>query len=355
MELLRNNRYLETLRALHTSFPHWSRLEEKSMLISGATGLLGSLLIDAIMLWNQGLPAEKRCRITALGRNQAAAEKRFSRWLPYKEFLFVSHDITKPLPEGTGAADFLIHAASPADPVAFVAEPINTVCANLIGTQSMLEYSQYKQDCRLLLCSSGEVYGENRGDTERFQEDYCGYLNCNTLRAGYPEGKRVSESLCQAYIEEKGTDAVIIRLPRCYGPTMRMTDSKALAQFIKKAIAGEDIVLKSEGKQLYSFLYAADAVSAMLWVLLQGKTGEAYNAADERSDITLWELANVIAAKAGTSVCYELPEESERKGYSTATKALLDGNKLKKLGWKAQHELTMGIEETIRILRETTF
>ena len=80
-----------------------------------------------------------------------------------------------------------------------------------------------------------------------------------------------------------------------------------------------------------------------------------YNAADERSDITLWELANVIAAKAGTSVCYELPEESERKGYSTATKALLDGNKLKKLGWKAQHDLTMGIEETIRILRETTF
>ena len=128
-----------------------------------------------------------------------------------------------------------------------------------------------------------------------------------------------------------------------------------MAQFIKKAIAGEDIVLKSEGKQLYSFLYAADAVSAMLWVLLQGKTGEAYNAADERSDITLWELANVIAAKAGTSVCYELPEESERKGYSTATKALLDGNKLKKLGWKAQHDLTMGIEETIRILRETTF
>lgn len=353
MELLENHRYIEALRALHTKFPFWSELEGKGVLISGATGLLGSFLIDAVMLRNENLSAEKRCCIIAVGRNRTAAEKRFAPWFSHEEFSFVSHDITKPMPAGKERIDYLIHAASPADPVAYVAEPINTVCANVLGTQNMLDHLLQQRYGRFLLCSSVEIYGENRGDVERFKEDYCGYLNCNTLRAGYPEGKRVSESLCQAYIEEKGTDAVIVRLPRCYGPTIRATDSKALTQFIKKAVAGEDIVLKSEGKQLFSFLYVADAVSAMLWVLLCGETGEAYNAADVGSDITLRELAHTVAAKAGTAVRFEVPEETERKGYSTATKALLDAEKLKTLGWRAQYDLTAGIEETLKILRKT--
>lgn len=350
MELMGNVRYLATLKNMHTNFPLWGALNRKTLLISGATGMLGSLLIDTIMLRNQDLLPENRSHIIALGRNQKAAKRRFAPWQNRKEFSFISHDIALPMTEIEGKIDYLVHAASPADPIAYISEPINTICANMFGTRNMLDCSLRQKGARFLLCSSVEIYGENRGDVERFKEDYCGYLNCNTLRAGYPEGKRVSESLCQAYITEKDADAVIIRLPRCYGPTMRTSDSKALAQFIRKAVAKEDIILKSAGNQLFSFLYAVDAVLALLWVLMRGETGEAYNAAEMDSDITLFELAHTVATKAGVSVRFEMPEGVEQSGYSVATKALLDAEKLRRLGWKSYYDLATGIDETIQIL-----
>lgn len=351
MNLIDNALYFAMLKRMQGRFPMWAELNGKSLLISGATGMLGSLLVDVIMLRNQELREEERCHVIAVGRNQSVAEQRFACWFQCKEFLFLSHDIGLPLINIEQKLDYLIHAASTADPKAYVAEPINTICANVLGTQNMLNCSLASENGRFLLCSSVEIYGENRGDADRFQEDYCGYLDCNTLRAGYPEAKRVSESLCQAYIEEKNADAVIIRLPRCYGPTMRMSDSKALAQFIKNALAAEDIILKSSGNQLYSFLYAADAVLAILWVLLRGHTGEAYNAGNVDSDVTLHELAHTIAKMAGTEVRFEMPEEAERKGFSVATKALLDAKKLQNLGWKSYYNLASGINETIQILQ----
>lgn len=349
--LIKNKLYLEMIQKMCSNFPFWSEVSGKSFLISGATGMVGSLLIDTIMLRNQMVLDADRCNIIAISRNHLYADQRFKEWKKCNEFSFLSHDISSPLPDMNRKIDYLIHAASTADPLAYVAEPINTICSNIFGTQNMLDCALRQGNGRFLLCSSVEIYGNNRGDVEYFTEDYCGYLNCNTLRAGYPEAKRVSEALCQAYINEKKTNSVIIRLPRCYGPTMRMTDSKAIAQFIKKALAKEDIVLKSIGNQLFSFLYAADAVLALLWVLLRGEIGEVYNAGDINSDIALRDLAHLIAGKVGTSVRYEVPEETERKGYSVATKALLDSKKLQTLGWRCYYTLKSGIDETIQILQ----
>lgn len=216
----------------------------------------------------------------------------------------------------------------------------------------MLDIACEKQAERFLFLSSVEVYGENRGDTEYFSEDYCGYINCNTLRAGYSEGKRVGEALCQAYREQKKVDVVIARLARTYGPTMLISDTKAISQFIKKGVAKENIILKSTGNQLYSYTYVADAVSALLTILLEGESGEAYNVADEESDITLRDLAQVIADYSGVQVCFEYPSEVEKMGYSKATKAVLDVEKLKKLGWKAQWDIKSGIKKTINELRK---
>ena len=147
-------------------------------------------------------------------------------------------------------------------------------------------------------------------------------------------------------------DIVIPRFTRSYGPTMLPGDTKAISQFIRKAAAGEDIVLKSQGTQYYSYTYMADAVSGLLTVLLCGKSGEAYNIADVASDIALRDLAKIIAECAGTKVVFELPDEVERAGYSTATKARLDSTKLKKLNWEAKYDIASGIARTIAILRE---
>ena len=144
----------------------------------------------------------------------------------------------------------------------------------------------------------------------------------------------------------------IPRFTRSYGPTMLKTDTKAISQFIKKAVYGENIVLKSAGTQYYSYTYVADAVAGFLTVLLKGESGEAYNIADEASDIRLKDLAKIIADFAGKEVIFELPDETEKAGYSKATKARLDGAKLKKLGWKARYDIKQGLERTMKMLTE---
>ena len=211
----------------------------------------------------------------------------------------------------------------------------------------MLKLADKCKAKRVVFASSNEIYGENRGDVEKFNEEYCGYIDCNTLRAGYPESKRCGEALCQAYIKQKQLDVVIARLTRTYGPTLLESDTKAMSQFLHKAIKGEDIVLKSKGTQYYSYTYVSDAVAGLLTVMLLGKCGEAYNIADEKSDIRLRDLAETIAESVGKKVVFDVPSKNESAGYSKATKARLDSSKLQKLGWHARYDIKDGINRTI--------
>lgn len=352
MSLHNNQQYSDSLRRVEEHFPHWAQLEGRTLLFTGASGMIGSFLVDMIMQRNRSLPTERRCRIIAMGRSTRQAEARFAPWWEDACFRFCTQDVTEPLAQLPREPDYLIHGASTTHPQAYATQPVNTILANVFGTKNLLDTAAQYPGCRFLLLSSVEIYGENRGDTEAFAEDYCGYLNCNTLRGGYPAGKRVSEALCQAYIQEKGVDARILRLPRIYGPTMQATDTKAAAQFLQKGAAGEDIVLKSEGRQLYSYLHTADAVSAVLWVLTRGEAGQAYNAGDPSSDILLRDLAQLIAEYAGTKVVFQLPDEVERKGYSPVTRALMDASRLRALGWTPIYDIKQGLEETLDILRE---
>lgn len=319
----------------------WEKLHNKTVLISGASGMIGTFLIHVLL--KRGI----HTKVIAIGRKESSAKERFSEYWDSEYFQFVNHDINMPL-QNIEHADFVIHAASNTHPVAYASDPIGTVTTNILGTYNLLNYTSQCSAERFLLASSVEIYGENRGDTEYFDETYCGYINCNTLRAGYPESKRASESLCQAYKKANQLDIVIARLARTYGPTMLSNDTKAISQFIKNGLAKEDIVLKSEGTQLYSYNYVADSVSGLLTILLKGENGEAYNIADEASDISLKDLATIIAKLSGTKVIFSLPDEVERSGYSKATKALMDSSKLKALGWSAHWDIGKGIESILR-------
>lgn len=201
-----------------------------NILISGVSGMIGAVLTDILLYSNRIYSTQYN--VTGIGRGKSHAEEMFSEYKDDDSFRFVQHDINNALTEA-GAVDYIIHAASNTHPVDYSTDPIGTITANVIGTNNLLEYAVSHGCRRFVFLSSVEIYGENKGDIERFDETYNGYINCNTLRAGYPESKRTGEALCQAYGKKYNLDFVIPRLCRVYGPTMSLRDSKAIAQFIK--------------------------------------------------------------------------------------------------------------------------
>lgn len=350
MKVFENSMYLDDLNYLSGLNLPWNKLKNKSIMISGATGLIGSTIVDLIMNLNKyGL----NCSVFALGRSKERMQKRFKYCFDNILFHFIQYDVNSPLlMESEKTIDYIMHLASNTHPLQYSTDPIGTITTNIIGLKNLLDFSLMHNTKRFVFVSSCEIYGENRGDIEKFNEEYCGYINSNTLRAGYPESKRCGESLCQAYIKQKNIDVVIPRLPRIYGPTLLKTDSKAMSQFLHKAIMQEDIVLKSLGNQFYSFLHVIDCVSGLLTIFLKGKCGESYNLADENSDITLKELAKIIADYANRRIIFDTPDDIESYGYSKVTKSLLDPSKIKKLGWNCKYDIKTGVIRTLDILKE---
>lgn len=346
--LIQNQTYQENIDTILNSSLDFDTLNNSSLLIVGASGMIGSFLVDLLMMRNERYGAN--ISVYAMGRNKERLQSRFELFEENQLLHLLEGDVTDPLPDKV-KCDYLIHAASNTHPRSYAIDPIGTIMTNLMGTEQVLKHAVKTQAKRTLFLSTVEIYGENRGDVEKFDESYCGYLDCNTLRAGYTEGKRVSESLCQAYITKYGIDVVIPRLCRIFGPTMLLSDSKASSQFILDAVYDRDIVLKSSGNQLFSYCYVADAVSALLFILLNGENGEAYNISCDDFDIQLKDLAKNLAELSNRKVIFELPDETEAKGYSKASKALLDSEKLRKAGWTQLFSLQNALTDTVNILK----
>lgn len=350
LHILNNHIYNKLIENVAQS-PLLLKLKGKTIFITGATGMICSCFIDVIMKYNSN--SDEKCKIIALGRNDSYAQERFKFYWDKEYFQFIIQDVSKPFEYVSQNIDFFIHAASSTHPRAYANEPINTIFSNVYGIDNLLKIVTGNKDSRLLFLSSVEIYGENKGDVTYFDEDYLGYINCNTLRAGYPEAKRLCEAICQAYIKEKNIDAVILRLPRSFGPTIKMDDSRAISQFIFRGIENKDIIVKSEGNQEFSYGFVIDEIYGILYAMLYGICGEAYNLSDQEFDIKLKDLATLIASICGTNVQYDLPDENEKLGASTVTKSMMNSYKLKSLGWNPQFTIEGSIKKTIEILLET--
>lgn len=314
------------------------------VLVTGSTGLIGSCIIDVFLAANASFG--KQFEIFALGRNEEKIKNRFGT---DEALHFVVQDVTKPIT--VAGLDFIIHAASNADPKSYALYPSETIITNVFGAKNVLDYCKGK-NTRVLLTSSFEVYGKI--DQDEYAEDQYGVVDLNLIRSCYPESKRTAEMLFKAYADEYGVECIIARLSSIYGPTMKENDSKAHAQFLRNAMAGENIVLKSKGEQIRTYCYVMDAVSGLLTVLFKGERGEAYNVANEHSVASIAELAQTIANYAGTKVVYNLPDDVENKGFSKPQNCILKTDKIKGLGWAGKYDLKAGINETLSILKEST-
>lgn len=354
--IIEDKNYLEDIKAVaENKILNFEKMKDKTILLTGATGLINSFLVDVLMYRNKIY--DNNIKIYMLSRNEEKILSRFKYYSLEKQsennignLIYIIGDVCEKFTFDINF-DYIIHGASNTHPLAYSSDPIGTITTNIIGLNNLLDYNKNNQNSRVFLMSSVEIYGENKKDVDKFDENYLGYINCNTLRAGYPESKRTCEALAQAYISKYDMDIVIGRFSRIYGPTMQINDSKALSQFIKNAVNDQDIILKSKGEQYFSYCYVADAVSAMLKILFDGKTGEAYNISDDESNIKLKDLAQILASINNKSVIFEIPDEQERKGYSTATIAILDSKKINDLGWKADYDIESGIKNTVKIIK----
>lgn len=320
----------------------WDKFSGKNILITGATGLIGGCLVDVLMCRE-----EIDYHVYAAGRNKYRAEQHFKSYLGSDNFDFIEMDITEKL-DSNISFHYIIACASGANPILYSTKPVDVIKANVLGVDNLISYGIGHQLEKFIYISSGDVYGE--GDGRIFREDYSGYVDPMVLRSCYPSAKRASESLCVAYASQYGVEINVVRPCHIYGPHFTESDTRAYAQFIRKAISGENIVLKSSGSQLRSWCYVVDCVAAIIYVTLLGDNGEAYNIADNSSNISIREFAETIASTVNLGVTFETPADVEAAGFNTVSQSVFDTRKLESLGWKPIGEFNDNVRVIINEL-----
>ncbi|MCL2096270.1 MAG: NAD-dependent epimerase/dehydratase family protein [Oscillospiraceae bacterium] len=342
-----NQLYINDLKSVMNEPLPWDKIDGSSVLITGANGLIASFFVDCLMYRNKTLNGN--IEVFALCRNKEKSENRFKSYLDNNSFNLIIQDVCEPLNLNV-KFDYIIHAASNAHPMAFAAYPVETMRANILGSINLLEYAKKYNPEKFLFVSSTEIYGRNNsGLNNGLKEEDCGYIDCANIRSAYPESKRASETLRVSYGKQYGINTVSVRPGYIYGPTIQDDNTRADAQFIKKAVDGENIVMKSAGNQLRSYCYVSDMVSAMLYVMLLGENGGAYNIANKNCAVTIREFAETAADIAGVKVVFENPGDIEKSGYSLIGNGVLDAGKLESLGWSAKVNLREGLKRTISI------
>lgn len=340
--------YINDLKISQDSIPNLKKIYNSNILITGATGLVCSAIVDFILVLNDTVNANIKVYLAA--RTKEKALQRFGNKLERSDIIFVAYDALKEI-KWDYKLDYIIHGASPANPSLYVKQPVETMLVNIIGLNNLFQYVLGHPIKRLLFISSSEVYGIKNNNFPYKDNEY-GYLNILNPRACYPSAKRTCETLCVSYAEQYKIDNVIVRLGHIYGSTATRNDTRASSQFFYDVIDGHDIVMKSAGLQIRSYCYIIDCVSAIFTVLINGQSTIAYNISNSQSVVTIRELAEMIALVSKKKVVYENPSDIEIKGYNMMNNSSLDSSLIESLGWKGQFDLYKGIMHTLSILEE---
>ena len=332
-----NSIFLSDLENIcNSKFLNFNFFDNKTIFITGATGLIGFNIVSSLLHYSKN--NKNAPQIIALVRNIEKEKKMYSN-IYNANLRFCVNDIINKI-NYDGKVDYIIHTASETSSKVFVENPVETINTSIIGTKNILDFAKEKDIKSMVYLSTMEIYGENLND-EKISENNYFILDNLKVRSSYPESKRMCENLCIAYLSEYNVPVKIVRLTQTFGPGVTYEDKRVFAEFARCVIEKKDIVLHTIGETKRSYLYTADAVTAIFTILLYGKNGEAYNAANENTYCSIYEMAELVANSFSEKnikvkiVC----ENVNNFGYAPTVKLNLDTSKLRSLGWKPKLHL----------------
>ena len=336
----------EDLNIIANSSISFERMKEKTILVTGATGLIGVSIVRALLCINR--LKGYRIRILALVRNKEKAEKIYGNLLNRGYFNLVVGDINLEI-NIDYPIDYIIHCASITKSKTMVCEPVETLMTSINGTHNILELARNKKCKSVVYLSSMEVYGTISSNSQDVRENDLGVIDPLKVRSNYPESKRLCENMCVAYLAEYGVPVKIARLAQTFGAGILENENRVFAQFARCAINNENIILHTTGQSEGNYCYTRDVVRAIFIILLNGKNGTAYNVSNPDSHMTIFEMATLVASQIADNrikVIVDIHDNIDY-GYAPATKMKLNSDKIMNLGWKPEVSLKKSYERMI--------
>lgn len=332
----------EDIKEFADSFELSDSLAYSNILVTGATGLIGSTLVHCLLALNRGI------EITCPVRNLIKAKGMYGE--EYKRIHFIECNLTEYLHNLRDKATFqyIVHCASPTSGKYMSEYPVDTYMLAIESTRAILEISK-ESKASVVYVSSLEYYGQNFDDKQIYEE-MQGYVDNNDPRSSYPLGKRSAEFLCSAYSHQYGVNVKVARLTQTFGAGVSLEDNRVFAQFARSVINSEDIILHSKGESAKPYCYTTDCVSAILYILLKGEKGEAYNVANSNTYISIREMAEFVRDNFNSKINILIDEHPEF-GYAPTTRLNLSTEKLESLGWHANYCLKKMYENLIKSMR----
>lgn len=345
-----NQILMQDFAAVANSNLPFEEYRNKTFLITGATGLVGSLLVKTLLYCNH--VKDLNLTVLAAVRNPDKAKHIFHD-VPGDVLRIVKWDLTEGGITMDDSIDFIIHTAAITNSKQMVTDPVGTIQTSIIGTKNVLELAREKK-ASMVYVSSMEMYGNPNLSHKVTEEDF-GYIDLSNVRSCYPESKRMCECLCTAYCAQFGVQVCTARLAQTFGAGILPTENRVFAQFARSAMHGENIVLHTTGESEGNYVYTSDAIRALLLLLVRGKCGQSYNVVNEENHMTIADMAHMVAETFGqdkTQVVFDIPQDSLKYGYAPATKMHLSAEKIAILGWKAEIDLPESYRRVIEYLKD---
>lgn len=327
--------------------------KDSSILITGSTGLLGSLIAKGFLLANKEYGLNNK--IYVLARNVDKAKIVFCDYLIDKNFQIIKNEITEKI-DVENDIDYIFHTACVTASKEMVEKPVELIKGAVGGTINILDFAKEHGTKGVVFLSSMETYGVVDASTRRLKEGDFGPLDLTSVRSGYPESKRMCECICKCYAEEYGVNISTARLTQTFGAGVDLSvDNRLFAIISKSVISNSDIVLSTSGKSSRDYCYTTDAISAILLLGKKGVAGEVYNVANESTNISVIEMARMVAKEFGNGINVVVKQGSDDyvKRFSPPAIIKLDTTKIRDLGWKPKVGLTEMYDRLIKYGKES--